>query len=61
MNQNAPEKLQWKCSNCGYTLEAPAPPNKCPSCGQECEFLNVTCYIPECGGTEGGAGDPRLG
>jgi rubredoxin len=39
----------WKCSNCGYTFETPSPPpEKCPSCKTKCEFLDVTCYIPEC-------------
>lgn len=53
--------LEWKCSNCGYTLEAPAPPDQCPSCKEYCEFLNVTCYIPDCGAPGGGGSDPRLG
>jgi rubredoxin len=39
----------WKCSKCGYTLKADAPPETCPQCKEKCEFLNVTCYIPECG------------
>jgi len=52
-------KLTWKCSNCGYTLEEQMPPDKCPSCGEECEFLNVTCYTPDCEGQ--GGQDPRLG
>ncbi len=47
----------WKCSKCGYTVEAETPPEQCPSCNEKCEFLNVTCYIPECGET---GGDPRL-
>jgi rubredoxin len=38
----------WKCSRCGYTVQQAAPPEKCPSCGQTCEFLNVTCYTPDC-------------
>lgn len=48
----------FKCSNCGYTLEAPTPPEECPSCREKCEFLDVTCYIPECGT---GPSDERLG
>lgn len=48
----------WKCSRCGYSLEAQAPPNECPSCKENCKFLNVTCYIPDCGTT---GQDPRLG
>jgi len=50
----------WKCSNCGYTFEAEDVPERCPSCREACSFLNVTCYIPECGGPEGGV-DERLG
>jgi hypothetical protein len=34
------------------------PPEVCPECGSRCEFVNVTCYIPECGGP--GHRDPRL-
>jgi rubrerythrin len=51
-------KTQWKCGTCGYTLEAATPPKICPECRQECEFKNVTCYIPGCGGP--GQVDPRL-
>jgi desulfoferrodoxin-like iron-binding protein len=39
----------WKCSNCNYVLEAAQPPEVCPSCQQNCQFVDVTCYIPECG------------
>jgi HEAT repeat protein/rubredoxin len=48
---------EWKCSNCGYTLKTEAPPDQCPSCKQKCEFLNITCYIPECEAT---GSDQRL-
>ena len=40
--------LEWKCSRCGYALSAEAPPEVCPSCQEKCDFLNVTCYTPEC-------------
>ncbi|HNW31022.1 MAG TPA: hypothetical protein PKN50_21275 [Spirochaetota bacterium] len=40
----------WKCSMCGYTLQAPVPPGSCPSCKETCAFTDVTCYTPECGG-----------
>jgi rubredoxin len=44
------QKDDWRCSKCGYTLKAvEAPPEKCPACNEKCEFVNVTCYIPECG------------
>jgi rubredoxin len=39
----------WKCNKCGYTLKAEKPPEKCPACQEKCEFLDVSCYIPECG------------
>lgn len=48
----------WKCGNCGNTLQAPNPPEICPSCNEKCLFKNVTCYTPECGGP--GKIDPRL-
>ena len=48
----------WKCNNCGYTFDAEIPPDECPSCKQKCEFLNVTCYTPDC---EGGGVDTRIG
>jgi len=41
----------WKCSNCGNTIVEIKPPEICPSCKQKCEFLNVTCYQPDCGFT----------
>jgi rubrerythrin len=49
----------WKCSNCGFLITANTPPNTCPSCNEKCEFLNATCYTPDCGGP--GAVDPRIG
>jgi rubredoxin len=55
------EKITWKCSNCGYTFEASvgqAPPDTCSSCKQKCEYVNVSCYTPDCGLT---GKDPRLG
>ncbi|MGQ9688171.1 MAG: rubredoxin-like domain-containing protein [Desulfobaccales bacterium] len=50
--------VHWKCSKCGYTLKAAAPPQVCPQCHEECDFKNVSCYIPECGGPSNI--DPRL-
>ena len=47
----------WKCGKCGYTLEADAPPGQCPSCKENCEFLDTTCYTPDC--PPGGV-DPRI-
>ncbi len=55
------EKNTWKCPKCGYTLETEqhtAPPETCPGCKEKCEFVNVSCYIPECGMK---GQDPRLG
>jgi len=48
----------WKCGNCGFLVTAAVGPDTCPSCKQKCEFKNVTCYTPECGGP--GNIDPRL-
>ena len=47
----------WKCGNCGYELEAPTPPEICPSCKQKCEFLDNACYTPDCATT---GKDPRI-
>ena len=48
----------WKCAKCGFLITAAVPPDVCPECGEKCDFINVTCYIPECGGP--GNIDPRL-
>ena len=50
------EQTYWKC---GFLMTAAMPPELCPQCKEKCEFLNVTCYTPECGGP--GNIDPRLG
>ena len=41
----------WKCGNCGYAFEADAPPDTCPSCKEKCEFMDNTCYTPDCAAT----------
>ncbi len=41
----------WKCQKCGYTLNADMPPEKCPQCKEKCEFVDITCYIPDCAQT----------
>lgn len=48
----------FKCSHCGFLITAASPPSVCPECGEKCQFINVTCYTPECGGP--GNPDPRL-
>jgi rubredoxin len=48
----------WKCAKCGFLITASVPPDVCPECGEKCDFLNVTCYTPECGGP--GHVDTRL-
>jgi rubredoxin len=53
-----PPQGTWKCSKCGYTLTAPTPPQTCPECKEKCEFHDVACYTPDCGGP--GNIDPRL-
>ncbi len=42
----------WMCTTCGYYLQGPAPPDQCPSCKQGCNFNDVTCHRPECGGEQ---------
>ena len=51
----------WKCEKCGYTLDADIPPDKCPSCKENCQFLNNTCYTPDCAyeGTDNRIGKPK--
>jgi rubrerythrin len=49
---------EWKCQKCGYTETSDKPPEECPTCKDKCEFVDVTCYIPDCGQT---GSDPRLG
>jgi len=53
-------KNSWKCDQCGYILQADSALEKCPSCQINCTFINITCYIPECGGAESGNIDPQL-
>jgi len=48
----------WKCGKCGFLITASNPPDVCPSCKEKCDFRNVTCYTPECGGL--GNVDPQL-
>ena len=50
--------ITWKCTQCGYTYTAVQPAERCPSCGEKCEFIDVSCYTPDCGGP--GGTDPRL-
>ena len=50
--------LYLKCDNCGFTITAAKPPDVCPECGEKCDFIDVTCYTPDCGGP--GNIDPRL-
>ena len=52
--------VQWKCNQCNYILKADKPPETCPSCKQECAFIDVTCYTPDCGGPDSGNVDPQL-
>jgi rubrerythrin len=40
----------WKCGECSFTFSAATPPEECPDCGEKCDFKNITCYTPDCGG-----------
>ena len=44
----------WKCNACGNAVKADTPPDICPSCKDRCEYVDVTCYIPGCGGPASG-------
>jgi rubrerythrin len=57
-NPTANNDPHWKCGKCGRTVQASNPPEKCPGCDEVCDFKDVTCYTPECGGT--GNIDPQL-
>ncbi len=48
----------WKCGGCGRIEASEKPPAVCPACKEPCDFKNITCYTPECGGP--GNIDPRL-
>lgn len=48
----------WKCGKCAFTFTAATPPEECPECSEKCDFKNITCYTPDCGGP--GNIDPRL-
>jgi rubredoxin len=50
----------WKCNKCGNTIDVQAPPEICPSCKQKCEFVNVSCYTPDCGGPDSGNIDEHV-
>ena len=41
------EKRFWKCSKCGYTLQANVPPETCPACKEKCPFFDSTSYLPD--------------
>ena len=41
--------IYWKCSHCGVSKTAEKTTDVCPECGEKCDFINVSCYIPECG------------
>ncbi|MFO7801231.1 MAG: hypothetical protein R6V55_02915 [Desulfovermiculus sp.] len=51
----------WKCTVCGHTLDATQPPETCPSCKQKCEFVDASCYTPDCGGPDSGNINPDIG
>jgi len=48
--QGGARMTTWKCSKCGYTVKQEKPPEPCPACNEKCEFLNITCYTPDCEG-----------
>lgn len=43
-------KNWWMCSECEYVFQSETLSETCPSCKKKCTFVDVSCYIPECGG-----------
>jgi rubredoxin len=43
-------QTHWKCGNCEFTFTAATLPEECPECKEKCDFKNITCYTPDCGG-----------
>jgi rubredoxin len=43
-------QITWKCVKCGYTYTAAQPADECPACHERCEFVDVSCYTPDCAG-----------
>jgi rubredoxin len=41
------------CSECDYIYEKDIPEETCPNCHNKCVFNDVTCYLPECGCSDG--------
>jgi rubredoxin len=35
-----------------FTLAAAKSPDVCPECGEKCDFIDITCYTPECRGSK---------
>jgi ABC-type ATPase with predicted acetyltransferase domain len=50
----------FKCNSCGNTIDVQTPPEICPACKEKCEFVDVSCYIPECGGPDSGNINPQV-
>lgn len=44
------EQTNWKCGKCNVMFTATSLPEQCPECGEKCDFLNISCYTPDCGG-----------
>jgi rubredoxin len=45
-------KSWWMCSECENVFQSAAVPEICPGCQKKCTFVDVSCYIPECGGLQ---------
>ena len=42
----------WMCNECENIFQSVDLPQACPGCQKKCTFVNVTCYVPECGGPD---------
>ncbi len=38
-----PEKVEWKCGNCGYIHEGTEAPEKCPACVHPRSYFEIFC------------------
>jgi len=38
-----PDKVVWRCRNCGYLHEGPEPPDECPACAHPKAYYELLC------------------
>lgn len=60
LNKGVKAMAVFKCNKCGNTIDVAVPPDKCPACKEKCEFVDVSCYIPDCGGAGSSNINPQV-